>query len=189
MGRKSRIDTELSPEDLSAFRRLLGEGRLTIDELTDWLDERGYEISRSAVGRAAQRQAALAARLRETRAITDGLAAELGEAATQGRQGRLLVEITRDLVLRFLSQVEIGEAGLDPKEAMMIGKGMAELARANRLDQDFEEKVEARARKLAAEMAAQAIDEAEAEAQAAGEQGLSAARLKALRQGILGVST
>ncbi|MBB4287736.1 phage protein Gp27 family protein [Roseospira goensis] len=151
MGRKSSIDTQLSDEDRAEFRRLLGTGRWTIDELTEWLDQRGYEISRSAVGRAAQRQAALAARLRETRAITEGLAADLGEAATQGRQGRLLVETTRDLVLRFLSQTDVGEAGLDPKEVMMLGKGLSELAKAARYDQDFEEKVEVRARKLAAE--------------------------------------
>jgi|GEM_PF-6405595 len=152
MGRKSRIETELSEGDLVEFRRLLGSGRLTIDELTDWLDGHGYDISRSAVGRAAQRQAALAARLRETRAITDGLAAELGEAATQGRQGRLLVETSRSLVLDFLTRAETGEGGLDPKDVMMLGKGLAELAKAARYDQDFEERVEKRAQAMAAEM-------------------------------------
>ncbi|KAA5603763.1 DUF3486 family protein [Roseospira marina] len=191
MGRKSRIDTELSPEDLSEFRRLLVAGRLTIDELTDWLEARGYEISRSAVGRAAKRQALMAARLRESRAITEGLVQELGDAATQGQQGRLLVEVSRSLVFDFLTQVQDAGgdgAALDPKDVMMLGKGLAELAKAARLDQDFEEKVEVRARTLAAEMAAKAIDNAAAEAQAAGEQGLSADRLAALRRGILGVS-
>ncbi|MQX36830.1 phage protein Gp27 family protein [Roseospira navarrensis] len=185
MGRKSSIDTQLSEEDRAEFRRLLGEGRMTIDDLTDWLEARGYEISRSAVGRAAQRQAAVAARLRESRAITEGLVQELGEAATQGQQGRLLVEVSRSLVFDFLTQA--GAEGLDPKAAMMLGKALAEMARAARLDQDFEERVEQRAKKLAAEMAARAIDDAAAEAQAAGEQGLSAERVAQMRREFLGV--
>ncbi|MBB4287787.1 phage protein Gp27 family protein [Roseospira goensis] len=180
MGRKSRIDTELSPDDRAEFRRLLGSGCLTIDELTDWLEAHGYDISRSAVGRASQRQAALAARLRETRAITDGLAAELGEAATQGRQGRLLVETSRSLVLDFLTRADTGEGGLDPKDVMMLGKGLAELAKAARYDQDFEQKVEVRARKLAAEMAAAKAGEmVEKAGPSAGLSAETIARLKA----------
>lgn len=159
MGRKSSIDTQLSDADRAEFRRLLGEGRMTIDALTAWLDERGYEISRSAVGRAAQRQAAVAARLRESRAITEGLVQELGEAATQGQQGRLLVELSRSLVFDFLVKAQAEDVELDPKSAMMLAKGLAEFSRAARYDQDFEEKVETRARKLAAEMAAEKAGE------------------------------
>lgn len=186
MGRKSRIETDLSAEDLAEFRRLLGSGKLTIDDLVEWLGDRGYDISRSAVGRAAQKQAAAAQRLRESRAITESLVQELGEAATQGQQGRLLVEMARSLVFDFLTQAQGGQdgeaAGLDPKDVMMLGKGLSELARAARTDQEFEEWVEARAAKLAAERAASLVE------QAGPRRGLSGETIAALKADFLGVA-
>jgi hypothetical protein len=186
MGRKSRIDTELSPEDLAEFRCLLGEGRLTIDDLTDWLEARGYEISRSAVGRAAKKQAIVAARLRESRAVTEALSRDLGEAALQGKQGRLLVELGRGIAFDYVTNKEEADA----KDIMMFGKALSEFARAARLDQDFEEKVEVRARKLAAEMAAEKAAEKAGEMveKAGPSAGLSADTIAKLKADFLGMA-
>lgn len=182
MAQKSRIETDLSDEDLSKFRRLLASGRLSIDALTTWLDAKGYEISRSSVGRYAKSFDQVARKLRESREVTDALVAELGEAAAQGKQGRLLVEMARSLVFDFLMQAQSNDIALDPKSAMMLGKGLAELGKALRLDQDFETKIREQAAKEALERAAQELDEAAQAATAAGEAGLSAERIAELRR-------
>ncbi|WP_051013633.1 phage protein Gp27 family protein [Pararhodospirillum photometricum] len=140
MPRKSRIQTDLSAEDLEAFNRLLAGGRLTIDDLQDWLEARGYDISRSAVGRHVKSYSQVAERLRQSREVVEALARELPDAATQGKQGRLLVEMTRGLAFDLLERMQ-AEGDAAPKDIQALGKAFAELGRAARLDQDFEEKV------------------------------------------------
>jgi hypothetical protein len=155
MGRKSSID-ELDPRIRRELKRLILEDQLTIDAIVDHLSELGVDdISRSAVGRYKKREEKLARRLRQSREVTDALATNMSEAETQGKQGRLLVEISRTLVYDMIAGLEEGE-NLDPKDIAMLGKGLAEMARAARFDQDFEQRVadvvkaerEASARKL-----------------------------------------
>lgn len=141
MATKPKIETELSEEDLKAFRHLMATGRCSIDDLVSWLGKRGYEISRSSVGRYSQNFERVAARLRESRQITEAITTELGDAAVQGKQGRLLVEMTRTLVFDMLMKFQEEDAELDTKDVMMLGKGLAELGKALRLDQDFETKL------------------------------------------------
>lgn len=144
MAPKPKIEAELGEKDLAEFRRLLATGRLTIDGLTLWLEGRGYQISRSAVGRYAQSFDQVAAKLRQSRQVTDALVAELGDAAAQGKQGRLLVEMTRSLVFDLLMKLQSAEGDdlpFDSKDVQQLGKGLAELAKAQRMDQDFELKV------------------------------------------------
>ncbi|MCA1973376.1 MAG: DUF3486 family protein [Caenispirillum sp.] len=143
MAPKPKIETELGEKDLAEFRRLLATGRLTIDGLTLWLEGRGYQISRSAVGRYAQNFEEVAAKLRQSRQVTDALVAELGDAAAQGKQGRLLVEMGRTLVFDLMMKLHSAEDGetIDTKDVQQLGKGIAELAKALRYDQDFEIKV------------------------------------------------
>lgn len=184
MGRKSRIETELSPEDLAEFRRILSEGRLTIDDLVEWLDARGYDISRSAVARTAQKEAIIGARLRQSRAIMESLTRDFGAAAIEGQQGRLLVEVVRGLVFEVLSRLDNNE-DIDPKLIVQLAKALEALSRAARLDQDFEEKVEVRAKKLAAEMAAEKA--AEMVDRAGSSAGLSADTIARLKADFLGM--
>lgn len=186
MAQKPRIETELAEADLAEFRRLLATGRLTIDALTLWLEGKGYEISRSAVGRYAQGFEKVAAKLRQSRQITDGLVAELGEAAAQGKQGRLLVEMARGLVFDLMMKLqESDEAAIDTKDVQQLGKGLAELAKALRYDQDFETKIREQIRKEEAEAAKH--EAAEAVAKVAKQAGLSAEVLTQIRAGIFGV--
>ncbi|MEQ8346167.1 MAG: DUF3486 family protein [Sneathiellaceae bacterium] len=183
MARISKIEADLAEADLAEFRRLLATGRLTIDSLVTWLEGRGYEISRSSVGRYAQNFEQVAQKLRQSRQVTDALVAELGDAASQGKQGRLLVEMTRSLVFDMLMKLQVeGAGGLDPKDTMMLGKGLAELGRALRYDQDFETKIR---QQLAAEIRQEAAAEAEVTAQ---EAGLSADVVAQIKSKILGVA-
>lgn len=153
---KSRIETELAETDLKEFRRLLATGRLTIDALTLWLEGRGYQISRSAVGRYTKDYEDVAARLRESRSMAEVIVQEIGPNAVDGKQGRMLVEIFRTLVNDHFMKVMRGEeSGLGPQEFMFLAKALKDSSGAARLDQDFELKV----RELAAKMAADAVDE------------------------------
>ncbi|WP_142850952.1 phage protein Gp27 family protein [Telmatospirillum sp. J64-1] len=157
-GNRSAIEMALSPSDKTEFDRLLGTGRLTLDGLVLWLEGKGYEISRSSVHRYKGRFDRMAARLRQSREVTQALARELGDAAEQGQQGRVLVEMARTLVFDMMDSLP-ENAQLDPKDIALLGKGLAEMAKAARMDQDFETKVEearAKAKRDAASTAATA---------------------------------
>lgn len=187
MPAKSRIETELAEGDLAEFRRLLATGRLTIDGLTLWLEGRGYEISRSAVGRYAKGFDQVAAKLRESRQITAALVAELGDAAAQGKQGRLLVEMARSVVFDLLMKLQSEDAEIDTKDVQQLGKGLAELGRALRLDQDFELKIQQQADAKAARKAVAAAEKALADEDQAGQPVDRAAVLKRIREEVYGI--
>lgn len=164
MPRKSSIKT-LPREILERLNFLLTEDVLTLERITAWLDEVGHPRSQSAVHRYKQTIEKVAGRLRQSREITDAVARELGDAAVQGKQGRLLVEMTRALVFDLLTRLQdAAEAGdgvvLDPKDVHHLGKGLAELGRALRFDQDFETKVREEITKEAAASAGEAARKA-----------------------------
>ena len=183
MAVKSKIETELSSDDLKEFRHLMATGRCSIDDLVGWLAKRDYEISRSSVGRYSKNFERVAARLRESRQITEAIATELGESAIQGKQGRLLVEMTRSMVFDLLMKLQDEEADLETKDVMMLGKGLADLGKALRNDQDFETKLREH---IAAEERKRAADMVEKVA-AKTTKGLSKEAVSAIKAEILGV--
>lgn len=159
MAQKSSIETTVAPDDLADFQRLLAEGRSTIDAATEFLRARGYEISRSSVGRYAKQYETVVARMRQSRQFAEALGAELADAETQGRQGRVLVEMARSLIFELMSKLSDG-GEIDTKDVMQLGKGLSDLSRALRLDQDFELKIRDEARRKAAEAAVKAAEKA-----------------------------
>lgn len=189
MAPKPKIETELGEKDLAEFRRLLATGRLTIDGLTLWLEGRGYQISRSAVGRYAQNFDEVAAKLRQSRHVTEALVAELGDAAAQGKQGRLLVEMARSLVFDLMMKLQTAEgdgAPIDTKDVQQLGKGLAELAKALRYDQDFEIKVREEVRRQEQAKAMAAAEKALGD-EAAAKVVDKAAILKRIREEVYGI--
>lgn len=180
MSQKSSIKT-LPADILARLNFLLSEDAVTLDQVVAWLDEIGHPRSRSAVHRHKQTSEKVAARLRQSREITEAVARELGDSATQGKQGRLLVEMTRAHVFDFLMELE--EGALDPQSIAYLGKGLAELGRALRFDQDFELKL----RELVARELVAKLDGAVEQAARAGEKGLSTERIAQLRRDFLGV--
>ena len=178
MPRKSSIKS--LPEDvLARLNFLLAEDAMTLDELVAWLDGRGHPRSRSALGRHKKNVERAAARLRQSREMTAALARELPEAAMQGQQGRMIVEMARSLLFDMLMQMD--DDALDPKSAAFIGKAAVELSRALRLDQDFETKIREQAAREEREKAAKAAGAAAIEA------GLSDEAADLIRRRILGV--
>lgn len=172
MAPRSRIETDLAADDLAEFRRLLATGRLTVDGLTMWLEGKGYEISRSSVGRYKQSFDEVAAKLRESREVTEALVREIGPTATDGKQGRLLVEILRKLVFDHLMGQLSGEQKeqLGTEDFFFLAKAMKEMSSAVRYDQDFEIKIRQEVEKKAKEQAAAVAETAAREGGATEEQ-------------------
>lgn len=166
MSQPSSVDTKLSPDDKEALNKMIASGRWTLDGLVEWLGEKGYEISRSALHRHSVNVRKVGEQLRQSREMADALVRDLGPAATDGRQGRLLTEILRKLAFDTLVKKMEGEGEeLGPNDFFFLGKAIKELAQANRLDQDFEGKVRDR---IAAEERDKAAKAAGAVARKAG---------------------
>lgn len=183
MPRKSTVTALLPPADLRDLNEKIGSGKYTLDELVEWLAERGYTISRSALHRHGVDVRRVAEKLQQSREVTQALVSELGDAAAQGQQGRLLVEMARSIVFDLLMKIQTAEGGepLSTKDVANIGKGLAELGRALRFDQDFETKIRDRVAQEEREKAADAAVEA------AQSQGLDEEQAAFLRAKILGV--
>lgn len=177
MGRKSSL-RRLPPEILQEVNRLLSEGRFTLAEILEHLRGMGVEtVSRSALGRQKQKIDKIAAKLRQSREMTEALVKEIGPSVVEGQQGRLLVQTLRDLVFDHLAaRVEEGDVD-DPKALMALARTLKDMAQANRLDQDFEAKVRERVQKETV----RAVEDATREA------GLSAETVEAIKSRILGV--
>ena len=176
MGRKSTL-RRLPPEIQTEINRILSEGRLTLDELLEHLRGIGVEgVSRSALGRQKQKIDKMAARLRQTREMTEALVREIGPSTAEGEHGRLLVETLRGMVFDHLAAHGADEDG-DPRAYMALARTLKDLAQANRLDQDYETKVRERIRKETVK----AVEESAKEA------GLSAETVEAIKGRILGV--
>lgn len=180
---RHQID-RLPPDTRETINRWLANDGRTVDEFTGFLAELlaplEVTVARSSAHRYMVRRQAMAERLRQSREMTAALAQELPDAAMQGKQGRMLVEMARTFVHDLLAEVASSDEVLDPKSIANIGKGLAELARAARLDQDFEAKV----KEVRREEREASADKAAAVAKA---RGISAETVKGIRHAILGV--
>lgn len=147
MGRKSTV-RQLQPEVLKEVNHLLSEGRATLDEILSHLRKLGVDdVSRSALGRHRQQFEKIAAKLRQGREMTEALVRDLGPNAAEGKHGRVLVEIMRNLVNDFLFEQMGDGATADPKTLQSLARTAKELSQALRLDQDFELKIRERVEK------------------------------------------
>lgn len=182
MGRPSSI--KLLPtnfrEQIDAW---LLEGDRSLDDLVGWLNERGYDVSRSAMGRYRQSFERAAARVRRSREIAQAIAQE-ADTGGESRASRVLVEMIQSEAIELIAGLE-DEAKMDARSIMQVAAAAKNLAQTLSLSTQRELELEKR---LRAEMAAK-LDDVEAEAEAAGEKGLSADRVAQLRRDFLGVRT
>lgn len=141
MPQKSSIILQLSDEDRTDLDKMMVSGKWTVLGLVEWLGQRGYEISKSAVHRYMQGREKVAARIRQSREMADALVAEVGEDIVSSKQGHLVVEILRTMVFDFMTKQMEEDATVDPQAFFFLGKAIKDLASANRLDQDYAAKV------------------------------------------------
>jgi hypothetical protein len=169
--------------------RLREAGR-TLDEIMAAL--RGIEappVSRSGLGRYVQKLDKLGERLRRSRQMAEALARQLGDAP-----GDQVARLNMEALHSFLSDAllaadEEGKAGEEaraviqsPMGAKLFAEALERLSKAQRLNQDFVERMERRAAERAQRQAAAAIEK---EGRA---QGLSNATIERIKAGVFGVA-
>lgn len=176
MPRKSTIKT-LPPEILAEVNRLFVEDLATIDQIVEHLQELGHPRARSSLGRYKQNLDQVAEKLRRSRDMAEALVKEIGPAATEGKTGRLLVEILQSLAFEHLLNKVEGEDTADPIDLARLAKALKDMASAQKIDVDRELKI----RQETARRAASAAEKV------AGEKGLSADTVEDIKAAILGV--
>lgn len=181
MAKRSTIAT-LPPDILAAFERRLAEnGFANYTELTEWLNQQGYEVSRSAVHRYGQkverRFAAIKSSTEAARLIADG-AADEGDTRSEALMAMVQTEL-------FDALVQIGDMGdeeLNPLarfDLMSEGaKRIAGLISASTRLKEYQAKVKAKVAAAAEDVAKQAK-----------KGGLSDEAAEAIRKQILGIAT
>lgn len=171
-----------------AIRERIGQLRqdgATLDDILAHLAGMQVGVSRSALGRHVQRMEKMGARLRQSRALAEGLARQLGDAP-----GDQVARVNIELMHSFLSDAlaaagdeesehgeQLRETLRNPKGAALFAEAVERLTKASRHNQDFVERIEKRAKAAAA---------AQAEA-AAVQEGLSAGTIEAIKKRILGI--
>ncbi|MCA3288220.1 MAG: DUF3486 family protein [Roseomonas sp.] len=188
MARPSTI-ARLPSEIREAIGRLRDQGR-TLDEILTHLQGMEVTVSRSALGRHVQQMDKVGERLRRSRAISEALVRQLGDAP-ESQTARLNIEMMHSFLFDFLASAEEGaeegsEAALahvrDPKSVALMAEAVQRLTTASRQNVEFVARVEDRAAQKAKAGAARA---AEAVAR---EKGLSADTVRAIKASILGVA-
>jgi hypothetical protein len=188
MARPSTI-ARLPGEIREAIGRLREQGR-TLDEILTHLQGMEVTVSRSALGRHVQQMDKVGERLRRSRAISEALVRQLGDAP-ESQTARLNIEMMHSFLFDFLASAEEGaeegsEAALahvrDPKSVALMAEAVQRLTTASRNNADYVARLEDRA---AAKAKAGAARAAEAVAR---EKGLSADTVRAIKASILGVA-
>ena len=151
----------------SSFRkeldRLILEEKLSIDDLRDFIascDALEKPPSRSAVGEYAKqlkdeaKETALF--LRESREMASAIAQELGPESVEGEQGRLLIEMLRTFLFRFIRERRKDPtAAFEPGEFAKMARALRDMSQAMQMEQDFAKRIKDDARKeMEAEMKA-----------------------------------
>lgn len=189
MARPSKID-RLPPEIREAIGRLRDHGK-TIDEILDHLRSMEIEVSRSALGRHVQAMEKVGERLRRSRAVSEALVRQLGDAP-ESKTARLNIEMMHSFVFDFLASAEETEGDdsgkakallRDPKAVALFSEAVERLTKASRHNADFVEQVEKRAAARAKTEAAKAAETA------ARESGLTGPTIEAIKRSILGVKS
>lgn len=174
-----RLPSELR----AAIDRWLADENRSVDEFTEYLAELlaplDIEVSRSAAHRYMKREEISAERMRQSREISETYGNQLIEAEKEGQFGRILVQQLRTIAYDMFGAIKPGEAP-SPKDFALIAKGLVELSRAARFDQDFETNV----RKARLEERAKAAETAK---RVALEKGVSAEVADDIFEVVLGV--
>lgn len=176
-GRKSTLQ-QLDPEARAWIDQELAAGRMTYTQIAEYLQTKGYEITRSAVGRYGKRRkdaiAAVRARAEEKAEIAKALAGVFSDEADipaimHGALGTALVAT--------VDAITAGEYNSEADTLAGLVKALPALGRGFR--QAEQHKIEREARRAALEEAAERVD------QAAQARGLSADDARFWREKVL----
>ena len=155
MGAKStirRLPIEVQEEILGC----LNEG-FTVDELVDLVKERaGADISRSAMGRFAQKARPSVEKVYESRQVAKAMAKELG--ADDGSMNQGIINILQSSILNIVQTIT-DDGELDLKTLNVLTRSVRELAVASKSNIDAVARAREEGRKIEQEKAMKAIQE------------------------------
>ena len=155
MGAKStirRLPIEVQEEILGC----LNEG-FTVDELVDLVKERaGADISRSAMGRFAQKARPSVEKVYESRQVAKAMAKELG--ADDGSMNQGIINILQSSILNIVQTIT-DDGELDLKTLNVLTRSVRELAVASKSNIDAVAKAREEGKRLAREELAEELSE------------------------------
>lgn len=167
MARKSSV-TRLSPELRRQIDKAVRDGRMTLDELHEFVLGKCAAVgadapSRTALWRYSTNFSAAAQVMRENRDMARALAQELGPDSVEGEQGRLLVDMLRGLLFRTLQdRTGSPDAKFDAAEIDKIARSLKNLSQAMSLEADFAKRIREEERKKTLDEARDKLDAAAA---------------------------
>jgi hypothetical protein len=126
MSRKSTIK-KLDPQLRAEIDRLLGEGRFTIQEVTDHVRKLGADVSRSAVYRYSVTYESLARDIRQAREVAKAISLDLADVT--GDTGRLVIDSLQALLLRARTELTDDDK-LDTREVARLAQAARDLQTA-----------------------------------------------------------
>jgi len=180
MRRPSSID-KLPAAIRDAIGKLREDQGATIDEIVAHLATLDVTVSRSAVGRHVEKLAQVGERMRQSRAVAEGLVRQLGDAP-ESKAARLNIELAHTAIFDLMTKgIEGGDAIGDPQKAMFLTRALESLSKATLNDVAAVEAIEKRAEERAKKAAAAAVDVV------AKARGIQADTLAAIKAGIFGV--
>ena len=180
MGRRSKIE-QMDKRIKAEVDRLIREGRHTIDDILEHLQQLGEEdVTRSSVGRYVHKRTAQFERFREAQEVAAVWGKQLADNPDDDL-GRLVTELLRVISFQTIADLNEEDAEVNPRDVMLLSKAIKDLATADKTSADREIKVR---REIAAK-AEQAAEEIVAEAR---EAGLSDDGARAWREKILGLA-
>lgn len=184
MGRKSTIAL-LDPKIKAECDRLIREGKATIDEIVAHLRGLGADVPRSTLGDYKKRMEAQLRRYREAQEVAGAWVGQLG-AQPDSQLGQLLAELLKTVAFQTLAHMNDGEAGAQPMDIMLVAKALNDLARAQKTDHEYREKLRAAWQAELQARASQAEAEVKKVAESAGLSEEAAARIREIVLGVVG---
>jgi len=177
--RPSSID-KLPPEVRATINDLRHNKGCTIEKIIEHLKAIDVTVSKSAVGRHVKKLADVTARIREARAVAEGIAPTIA-GKDDGHLVNMNVELLHGLVMNLLSASEDGEPiNLSPMDAMLLSRAIQSGASASKINAD-------RVLKIRQETAKSAVKEVD-KVLKKGAPGLSKETVSEIRRAVLGVA-
>ena len=158
MGKRG-FASQLPPDLREELDRQIVDGRLSVDELWEWLEDRGVEVGRSSVHRHMQSVEEVSAQMREAREAAQAIVGQLGPDAAEGKSGQLLIEVTQNIAFKIARERLTREdgPGLGMEELMFLTSSIQKLTSAQATDQARIAKIRAEEAKRAAARAEKAM--------------------------------
>jgi DNA-binding transcriptional MerR regulator len=178
MSRPSSID-KLDQPLRAEINRLRVDKGYTIEQIVEYLKTMNANISKTAMGRHVKKLAEVGSRIREARAIAEGIAPTLADR-DDGQLLNLNVELLQGAVMRIASATDDNgeDVQLKASEARSLAQALESSAKAQKINADRVLKI----KKETAEKAASAVEKV-----AKKMPGLSKEMVSQIRQAVLGV--